>query len=307
MSLHEKLRHHLAGKDVSLADEDALVVASWQDEGARMLVACPGALTADAVIDAHVRAQAARATLTLASEGAPTPVARRMAQRYGIALLDLAAVVVPEPAAPAPPVAEPVLALPAPEPTLALPAFEPPVEAPILLAPPAEAAPLVAPTLSPAGAPTQAPADAPAHAPADPPVVVAASLPEPALAHGELRLPWDPSVAIEEPTPMHVEPMELLAMPWAHEGEHVEVIESGRTTRHAPERPTVNPGWGLPWPRPVPSMDGVAIADPRVWQAPERIMAVRQDLDRIGAPSFGVAKPEGSQWLKRLSEFPERP
>ncbi|HVM46241.1 MAG TPA: hypothetical protein VM582_09925, partial [Candidatus Thermoplasmatota archaeon] len=140
-------------------------------------------------------------------------------------------------------------------------------------------------------------------APEPTPVVVA---PAPALA-----------AARPEPEPVHVEAAELAQMPWNLRDDQHEMLPAGRTTRLAPARPTLvdnlaprapRPGamahdWGLPWPRPVAQTGGLAIADPKVWHAQERIHSVREDLDRIGAPSFGAVKPEGSAWLKRLTEF----
>ena len=142
-----------------------------------------------------------------------------------------------------------------------------------------------------------------AYAPALP--ALAAPPPEPLLpAHEpDTPLPWDPALRSPEVEPAHVEPIELLAMPWAHEGEHVEVLEAGRATRPATFRPTQAPDWGLPWPRPMAPMDGVAKVDPKLWQVPERIAAVREDLERAGATSLGAVRPEGSAWLKRITEF----
>lgn len=118
-------------------------------------------------------------------------------------------------------------------------------------------------------------------------------------------MPWDLSLSAPEPEPVHVEAAELAAMPWNLNAEQHELLPAGRGARFVQPRPSaIAQDWGLPWPRPVVPTSGLSIQDPRVWHAQQRIEAVREDLDRIGAPSFGAAKPEGSTWLKRLSEFP---
>lgn len=119
---------------------------------------------------------------------------------------------------------------------------------------------------------------------------------------GSPALPWDPAMQAPEPAPVVVPEDEFEAMPW-NVVDNV-LLPAGRQTRAAGHRPTLtSPDWGLPWPRPMAPMDGLAKVDPAIWKAPERIQAIRDDLERSGAPSFGVAKPEGSAWLKRLSEF----
>lgn len=276
MALREKLRLYLADKDATWTDAGA----SWAESGEQhLLVEVDGPLTADAIVDAHVRARGAR--LTIAHTGAPTRVAMRTAERFRIPLLDATALPEPAPAV-------------APEPPL--------------LAAPAEPAPLLE-----------------AHAAPEPEeiLVIAHDEPAPEVAHAEpdSPLPWDPAVQAPEVVPAHVEPLELLALPWIDEMDHHEELPAGRQTRaphhlvratlhpqhvedaHALRQVARNPDWGLPWPRPAAPMDGLSKADPAIWRAPERIMAVREDLARAGAPSFGAVKPEGSAWLKRISEF----
>lgn len=208
--LADKLRLHLADKNATWEGGNA----RWSEDGSDvLLVSVDGALGADAVLDAHLRARDANARLVLAHAGAASAVASRTAARFGIVLLDLTA------------------------------------------------------------------------------------LPDPGPA-----LPWDPATRAPEPELAHVEPIELLAMPWVHEMDpEPEVTTGGRSTRIDAPRPTLTPDWGLPWPRPSAPMDGVALADPRIWRAQDRIRAVREDLEGRGAPSFGAVTPEGSAWLKRLS------
>lgn len=116
-------------------------------------------------------------------------------------------------------------------------------------------------------------------------------------------MPWDRAPPAPEPPVAHVEPLELAAMPWfAHDDGQHEMLPAGRS-RPAFARPTITPDWGLPWPRPQAPMGGLSIHDPKVWNAPERLEHMREDLGAKGAPSFGAIKPEGSPWLKRMSEL----
>ena len=154
------------------------------------------------------------------------------------------------------------------------------------------------PAPAPASPSASAPASASALAPPPSPALVA-----PPIGPSD-PMPWGEPAPDVEPPAAHVEPIELLAMPWIGEdAEQHDLIAGGRTTRIAPPRPTLAADWGLPWPRPVPPADALAIQDPRIWRAPERLMAVREELDKVGAPSFGAVKPEGSAWLKRMTEF----
>lgn len=287
MSLADKLRHHLADKDATWLDG----AASWTEPaGAFVLVPIEGALCAEALVDAHLLARERNARLVVAHEGAPSEVAARTAARFRITLLDASALPEPAPARAAPP-SQP-FALPSPGLFRAL------ERTPAELAEAADAfAALDALAAAPAPPPTPRPAPAPE-------IVVAQSAPEPEVAHEAPSMPWDLSLSAPEPEPVHVEAAELAAMPWNLHTEQHELLPAGRETRFAPQRPTaMAPDWGLPWPRPVAPTDGLAIADPRVWHQQQRIQAVRDDLDKIGAPSFGAVKPEGSAWLKRLSQF----
>ena len=215
----------------------------------------------------------------------------------------------------APPEPEPLLPAHEEMPTVVEPAPETPLPqpAPALADAPAPAA-VVTVEAEPAPAPFPVAAPTPAAVEAAPEVVVTLTPTEPAplvpLVEGP-ALPWDPAVPVVEPAPtIHVTAGELAALPWhAHAPieEHVEIMSgSPRRPRGHVARPTVAgapdaAAWGLPWPRPVASADGLSIADPRIWSAQERMHAVREDLDASrGAASFGAVKPEGSAWLKRV-------
>lgn len=255
MSLHAKLQLYLDGKAVSWTNEGARELAAWSEpDGARLLVAVPGALTADALVDAHLRALPTQARLTVVHEGAPTAVAQRTAARFGITLLD--AGTLPAPA--------PVLALPPPEPEPLLPAH-------------------VADDIMPWAAP------APSLAPMAPPAPML--VPEPVLADDPM--PWGAPVELLEPAPTHVEPIELLAMPWhthphVPHDEHLEITSSPRTQRRFADRPTQLPAWSLPGQK--PGTAPLAIHDPRIWRNEERLHLVHQRLEQTGAPSFGAIK-----------------
>ena len=144
-----------------------------------------------------------------------------------------------------------------------------------------------------------------------------APAPMPATADAAPALPWAAEAAAAAPEPAAaVTAEELQALPWnapsadQEEDDDVELVEPAAPMprpRALLEHPTVvaqdGRAWGLPWPRPVAPADGLSIADPKLWAARERIHAVREDLDRLGAPSFGAAPPApGSAWLKRLQQ-----
>lgn len=168
-----------------------------------------------------------------------------------------------------------------------------------------EGAPVALPAMpNPALEPVPTGADLATTGDASPVVVVAHSEAEPALAHADPALPWDLSLSAPEPEPVHVEAAELAAMPWNLHSEQHELLPAGRTSSLVAARPSqLAHEWGLPWPRPVVPTGGLAIADPKLWHDQERLAAVREDLNKVGAPSFGTVKPEGSAWLKRLHEF----
>lgn len=395
MTFQDKLRHHLAEKDVTWTFDGSRAVASWNEAGPRLLVGVPGTLAAASVLDAYVEAQAQQARVTVVHEGPATPVALRAATRFGVTLLDAThwpvpapSIVEPEPAAEAPIDSAPVAPLPEVVPDVAAPALaetlpempfvlEAVADAPSFAEPalllaaheallllPAhveEAADLLAPVAEPAAVegelaiealaavlPVEAPAFEaeplavaeevlPVEAEAEVELaeavfepVVAEPQPEsepapvvdyieapsyaaPELAHASLdaEMPW--AVAATQPEPVAVLSIaheELAALPWhvpaAAEGEedHVELLPGNPRQRRFVDHPTAAAsGWGLPWPRPVAPADGLAIADPRIWKTADRLHAVREDLDKVGAPSFGAAPSEGSQWLKRISQF----
>lgn len=103
MSHAEKLRQYLADKRATSNDD----AARWTDDtGLHLLLTHEGPLSADALIDAHVRALAAGARLVVATTGEASPVARRTAARFGIEILDVASL--PEPAAAPAPGAVPI-------------------------------------------------------------------------------------------------------------------------------------------------------------------------------------------------------
>lgn len=273
MTTEDRLRLHLAGKQVTWRTEATATVATWDEDGAPCALAClPQPLTAASVLDAYLSLRPAR--LTLVCEGDPSPVARRSAARFGVTLLDAASL--PElPPAAAPPVAPPPAPVPAPTP---LPAPEPLV-----------ATPEVAP-----------------------PAAVLPPAPVPVLVEDGPALPWDPSVPPVEPSiTIEVTAGELLALPWhqnASVEETVEIVATPRKPRGG-MRPTMmvpdGGSWGLPWPRPVASTEALSRADPRIWSSQERVHAMREELDAsVGAASFGAVKPEGSPWLRRMQTGP---
>lgn len=261
MSAQDKLRLHLADKTVTWREDVPDAVAAQTADA--VFVAFAGPVTAATVIDAY-NVGRGRA-ITLVHDGPVGDVARRSAARFGVSLLDAASL--PEPA-PAP------VALP---------------DAPVALVE-------VVPPALPAPAPEIL---LPAHV--EP--VAAEPLAVPAL-------PWDASVPPADPfqtaeVTLEVTPHDLLAMPWAFHDEHVEVMEAGRAPKLT-VRPTTDlhpeaRNWGLPWPRPVVPADGLAIADPRIWNNQGRLDALHAQYDavatKLSAPAPG---PDAAAWLKRL-------
>ena len=111
MTTEDRLRLHLAGKDVTWRTEGPTTIALWTEDGApRAILLPPQPPTAAAIVDAYVAARATGARLTLLHEGALSPVAQRSASRFGLALLDAATLPDPAPAEETPlPPAAPVL------------------------------------------------------------------------------------------------------------------------------------------------------------------------------------------------------
>ncbi|MFA5861112.1 MAG: hypothetical protein WDA16_05405 [Candidatus Thermoplasmatota archaeon] len=306
MSLQSKLQQHLATKNASWRAD----AATWVEAGdERVLYWTDGPLTASHVVDAHLRTLHDHAKPTLAYSGTTTEVARAAAARFGIALFNAAALPEPTPTtmdegivvpiADAPHHAAPIdmpPALAAQMVEALLPAHEP---EPMLIAhdvgfePARTTAPAAAPARVPALAPTAARAETTPHAPDIDP-----------------RFPWPVAPAREPSFTLRVPAEEFALMPWnlprvllqaapiPGEDHHDLVVTDRKPSGIT--RPTQVPNWGLPWPRPVNPADGLAIADPKLWGAQSRLLAVREEFDRAGGSSFGAVKPEGSNWLKRL-------
>lgn len=301
MSLQSKLQQHFAPKNASWGVD----AASWTDAGgARVLYWSEGPLSASQVVDAHVRAQREGAKPTLAYSGATTEVARAAAARFGVTLFNAAALPEPAPVVPADegvlvPIMDAAPRHTAPIPIAPLigaqmvePLLPAHVEAPLLVAHVEPALALVVESPS---------AAAPAPTPPAP-----ASLPD-----VDPRFPWPVAPAREPSFSLRVPAEEFALMPW--NSPHALLLSASTAptedshdllvTQRKPigiARPTQVPNWGLPWPRPVKPVDGLAIADPKLWGAQPRLTAVREDLDRVGGGSFGAVKPEGSNWLKRI-------
>lgn len=266
MGLQDKLQHFAAPADA-------------------FVVGIDGALTGDAVVDAHLRALEAGKKLLIVHVGAPTSVAVRMAARLHATLVSADSIMVPH-----------LEALVAHETPLALPAH---IEEALALADVAAELPAI--TLHEVMPESVVPVSDPVAEVVLPEV---ASAPEaPALLEVG-HLPWGTESVAADMASVTVEEDEFEAMPW--NVVHHQLLPSGRESRIHTARPSTVPDWGLPWPRPAAPTDGLAIADPRLWNAKERMGAIREDLDRKGAPSFGVVKPEatgsGSAWLKRLND-----
>lgn len=262
MSLADKLKLHFADQHAVWSGTwpRAIAGATFDDAtGARHLIlAVESPVVAARIVDAYVQGLEDGAQVTVAFEGEMTAVARQAAERLGVQLLD---------AAPLPfPVPEPVLALP---PHVEGPAPPPAIvpDAPLALEP---GAPLLDETLL--------------HEVDD---LVATLADEPLL-------PWH-GPAAPEPEPARVDPMEVLAMPWHHPDharpdEHMDILPGNARSVSPLFRPTQAPDWGLPWPRPVPPADALALSDPTIWKARERTMAVHGDLSNA--------------WLRRVQQGP---
>jgi len=254
MRVQDKLRLHLANTTVE---------GTW--------LAHEGPLSAADVIDAYNQGGRG-ARVTLVHEGPVGDVARRSAARFGVTLVDAAAL--PEPG-PAPTrLAEALLPASAPEPLL--PAHVP------------EPDPIP---------PSQSDSDSPSESE---------------------RLPWDATIPPADPfatatVTLEVTPHDVLAMPWALEPredeEHHEVTTSVRGPRGVTVRPTTDlhpdaKHWGLPWPRPLPPADAVAVADPRVWNNPARLGSLHKAFDaettKLSVPPADAPSNEGANWLKKL-------
>lgn len=263
--------------------------------------------------------------LTIVHDGPVTHAARKWAKRLEIELEDApeaeddgVPVVQLQPDGPPapPPPPEPAL-LPAPT---ALPALPEHVELTVPAEPSVGSAPTVPEVPKVPHVPTE-PAEPPVPAaPAEPAAPVEPpERPVPAAPHVQTDppLPWDVSVPPADPAPAHVGVAELLAFPWntveslaaqaAEEDDHHEVLEGSSrfpTEHHPTSLLPQAPNWGLPWPRPVAPAGAVAKVDPALWHEPERLAAMREELEAKGAPSFGAVKPaEGaSGWLKKLSD-----
>jgi hypothetical protein len=159
----------------------------------------------------------------------------------------------------------------------------------------------------------------PAHVEAVPPAV--APVPAPSVAEPEPAivpaLPWDASVPPSDPfstlqVSLEVTPHEILAMPWTLHPDspvedHVEITSTRRGPRGSTVRPTTDlhpdaKHWGLPWPRPVTPADGLAIADPKIWNNPARLESLHASFD-ARASKLSAPTPPGTpdpNWLKKL-------
>lgn len=326
LSLEAKLRLHLAQHNVQWRHDVAgfSVIATWQDDEARMLLASDTPIRAALVVDAFTLAQRERAHATLVHQTEPSSVARDAAARLGVFLLDAATL----PDAPEGPVEDMLAAslgpLPAIEPVTATgPAAPLALEALVAVAPIAASGPPLLEAHVDA-APTEAPLAVPnpivhavAHVPS-PPMLVAhvETIPTPAPPAPPVLdvfppLPWQiPAAEPDTTTSITISDDERFAMPWNPrpiEPDHEVMTGSPRRVQKV-DHPTslqgVPPNWGLPWPRQgaAPS-DGLALHDPTLWSAKDRVHALREDLDLKGGSSFGAVQNQGSAWLKRIQSF----
>jgi hypothetical protein len=246
--------------------------------------------------------------LLAASLGALPPVERALAPFAAESPLALEALVAAVAVAdfpdlievPLAPLAEPEPLLVAPEPVPLLPAH---VEAfPALIRVPDHALPgafepeyAVAALVEPAPLPEIVPT-LPWATPAPAEAAPALELPEEEID----AMPWSPRYhhEIMAGSPRRVDPLpHPTAMPLAPQGPAPFGASLDRL------QPALAPNWGLPWPRPPTPDGGLAMHDPALWGARERVAAVREDLALQGSASFGAVKPEGSGWLKRIQHF----
>lgn len=323
-SLEARLRTAFTEPNATWRDDvpGARLVAVSTDP-ARVLFAVDGPATGASVVDAHLFAFSLQARATLAHTAEATPTARAAASRFDVELLD--ARTLPEP-----------LVADAPS----LPAVpEPEAPADVLVA--LEATADVPDLIEAIVALEHEGEVALAEAAAAPPLLPALDERPPLLAHAEAEtiecvppLPWSVAVAPDEaagPLLATVTLDELAAMPWfvppppvappvatlavapivaaraVEAGEpEFEIMTGTPRPRGGAHHPTLVPqlpNWGLPWPRPTAPADGLALHDPSLWSARERVHAMREDLDRAGGSSFGAVRPQGSAWLKRIQQF----
>jgi hypothetical protein len=331
--LQDKLHHLLADKTPTWSSDGLRATT-----GDALWLTHAGPLDATTLLDLYVPL-AETIHVTLLHEGPLTVAALKWAKRLEIALVDAATVAVPDappvpgvptvpavptvpdvpavrevpkvPTVPTVPSAPPVLTVPAVPSVPAVP--DAPAVLPDPVGPPALPAPEALPLLAAHVATVDGTAPGVGF-------VVAPSAQAPRSARAvvtEPALPWDVDVLVAEPVAAHVAVGELLAFPWnsveslasraAEEDEHHEVMAGSPRRVPLLDHPTSfiapqGPNWGLPWPRPVAQADMVARADPSVWHGPERLAAMREDLEKAGAPSFGAAKPDGSAWLRKITD-----
>ncbi|HWH09078.1 MAG TPA: hypothetical protein VNX21_07745, partial [Candidatus Thermoplasmatota archaeon] len=136
--LEDKLRLHFADKHAvwSATWARAAIGATWDDEdGRRLLLGVDAPLVAARVVDAYVQALDDGARhVTLAWEGAATPVARDAALRLGVDLLDATDLPLPAPEPEPLPLPAPSDAPLAPNALVAHGACAPGIVAPLLVA-----------------------------------------------------------------------------------------------------------------------------------------------------------------------------
>lgn len=333
LSLEAKLRLHLAQHNAQWRHDVAgfSLVATWHDQEARMLLAADTPIRAALVVDAFTLAQRENAHATLVHQTEPSGVARDAAARLGVFLLDADTL----PDAPDAPVMEMLAASLGPLPTVE------PVQPPAATASAIEA--LVAVTamgdettpLLEAHADAQVFGNNVTERTPEAPVFAAESNSTPEAVFGNIVTQREP-VAIALPPPPAPAPTVLdvfpplpwsspapqtavatvtltdddrFAMPWnprPPEPDHEVMAGSPRrvkTVDHPTSLQGVPPNWGLPWPRLTAPADGLALHDPTLWSAKDRVHALREDLELKGGSSFGAVQNQGSAWLKRIQSY----